>query len=64
MEKKAEEDRRPFVILLDIDMPIMSGWDFLDFLKNRIPYFLNRMNIYILTGYDIPDYLLKINNYF
>lgn len=33
---KSHEDNWPEVILLDINMPIMNGWEFLDSLENQM----------------------------
>ena len=40
----------PDAIFLDISMPIVSGWDFLDQLKNTFSSQLNSVTIYMLTS--------------
>lgn len=43
-------DAMPEIILLDLNMPHKSGWDFLDMLTSCETELLNRTNIYILTS--------------
>ncbi|MBT8295195.1 MAG: response regulator [Gramella sp.] len=40
----------PDVILLDINMPLMDGWQFIDRLKGLYPDLLTRTNIYIVSS--------------
>jgi len=40
----------PSVILLDINMPIMDGWQFLDYLENTYPYLYDETKIFIVTS--------------
>ena len=42
--------RPPDVIFLDLNMPLMSGWDFLDALAPYRRQLLGRCHIYILTS--------------
>ncbi len=56
-------EEMPSVIFLDLDMPIMNGWDFLDqFMKYEQ---LMRLNIFIyITSSSIdPRELEKVNSY-
>ena len=40
----------PDVILLDLNMPVMNGWEFLDELTPLLEEFRKRCRIYILTS--------------
>lgn len=43
-------DRAPAVIFLDLNMPVMDGWEFLDALKPHEQELAHRCHIYILTS--------------
>ena len=42
--------RMPDVILLDLNMPVMDGWDFLDAVASLDPKLNKKCKIYILTS--------------
>lgn len=44
----------PHVILLDLNMPLMSGWDVLEALQPLQPHLLGRCAVYILTSSLAP----------
>ncbi|MBD2769077.1 response regulator [Hymenobacter sp. BT664] len=48
--QQAEPDHLPQVIFLDLNMPVMDGWDFLEALKPQEEQLLGRCFIYILTS--------------
>lgn len=51
--KETDEEHLPDVILLDINMPVMGGWQFLDeFIKLK---FRKKIAIYILSSSTAPD---------
>jgi CheY-like chemotaxis protein len=65
-------DDLPEVILLDINMPIMDGWQFLDEYKSIKPKLLRKIIIYIVSSSispldlarakkisDVSDYIIK-----
>lgn len=46
---------RKTVVFLDLNMPLMSGWDFLDELSRKNPAILLQLEIYILSS-SIEDF--------
>ncbi|MVN75310.1 response regulator [Hymenobacter sp. HMF4947] len=47
-------EQMPDIIFLDLNMPVMSGWDFLEALKAEEQKFIGRCRIYILTSSLAP----------
>ncbi len=45
----------PEVILLDLNMPVMGGWEFYDIFKLKYPQLLNKTKIFILTSSVSPE---------
>jgi len=57
-ESKSSDQRRPDLIILDLNMPIMDGWTFLDSIKAH-NFNINLPHIAILTtSIDKEDYNL------
>lgn len=56
---------KPDVILLDINMPIMNGWDFMEVLQKDHLYNLNGhiVKIYILSSSKDPSDIEKATEY-
>lgn len=53
----------PEIILLDLSMPIMDGWQFLDQFKELIPILQKKISVYICSSSISPsDILLAKNN--
>jgi CheY-like chemotaxis protein len=49
------EKEKPDVVFLDINMPVMDGWEFLDGLKNMN----HKVPVYIVSSSIDPDDLIK-----
>ncbi|MFD1467557.1 response regulator [Hymenobacter caeli] len=48
--QRARPEELPRVIFLDLNMPVMSGWDFLEALQPQQDQLAGRCHIYILTS--------------
>ena len=55
-------DHLPEVILLDLNMPVMDGWEFLELYQEQFPQFASRTKLYILTSSINPKDKEKANN--
>jgi CheY-like chemotaxis protein len=45
-----QTENLPTIILLDLNMPVMSGWDFLDWFEKLNPEIRSKIEIYIVTS--------------
>jgi CheY-like chemotaxis protein len=48
-------DNLPEVILLDLNLPIMDGWEFLETFGQKFPEFVKKMKIFILSSSSDPE---------
>jgi CheY-like chemotaxis protein len=53
----------PDAILIDINMPVMDGWEFLDIIEKQKNLDLSKCKIIILTASQNPDDLEKAKKY-
>ncbi len=53
-----EEDafsKLPALILLDLNMPVMGGWEFLEIFSTTYPHFVERIKIFVLSSSINPE---------
>jgi CheY-like chemotaxis protein len=53
-----EEDaisKLPALILLDLNMPVMGGWEFLELFSTQYPHFVERIKIFVLSSSINPE---------
>ncbi|WP_348824499.1 response regulator [Flavobacterium aestuarii] len=54
---------KPQLIFLDLNMPVMGGWEFLDLFNNSDYYHLNNTKVIILTSTIDPEDIKKSKTY-
>lgn len=62
LQARREEDM-PDAILLDLNMPLMDGWQFLDAVAGLGPAFGEKCRIYILTSSLDHSDVVRVQNY-
>ncbi|WP_207425277.1 response regulator [Pedobacter sp. SYSU D00535] len=62
-DNKLDPKNLPDVILLDLQMPDFSGWDFLDKFADLLPVLKKNIDIYILSSSLDPEDELKSKQY-
>lgn len=62
MEKCTTEEDHPNVIFLDINMPVMDGWDFMEEFNKRLTDV--KTKFIILTTSNDPSYIEKSKSFF
>jgi len=60
---KAEPEKLPDLILLDLNMPVMNGWDFLEIFKDLVNTFSKIPIICILSSTIAPDDIERSKSY-
>jgi CheY-like chemotaxis protein len=53
----------PDIILLDLNMPVLSGWDFMEALRPNEAHLLGRCFIYVLTSSLSPSDMLRVEEF-
>lgn len=61
--KDMEPDKLPDIILLDINMPVMGGWQFLDEFIKMKPKHDKKIAIYILSSSTAPGDKIRAKVY-
>lgn len=62
-EKNIQGGSMPDIILLDINMPRLSGWEFLDEARDVLQFDFSNTQIFMLTTSSNPDDREKANEY-
>lgn len=62
-ENKDEPENLPDIILLDLNMPVLDGWDFLDRFRNHKDEFKKEIIIYIVSSSAIPAEIDRSSQY-
>lgn len=60
---KLKESSLPELLFIDLHMPKLSGWHFLDRLKTFYPELQKQINVYIITSSVDPRDIRKMDNY-
>jgi len=61
--KNINKEELPNVLFLDINMPYINGWDFLQELRVVCPHFSKDSLIYILTSSDFNEDVERAKNF-
>ncbi len=56
-------ENMPEIIFLDINMPVMNAWDFLDLFETKFPQFVMTIPIFILTSSIDPEDKKRAENH-
>ncbi len=59
MQLPEEERKIPNLILLDLNMPVLDGWEFLDLFSQNYPSLHNHVKIALLSSSVNPDDKIK-----
>lgn len=59
----SKHEKRPQLIFLDLNMPVMGGWEFLDLFNTSNYFNLNNTKVIILTSTIDPEDIKKSKSY-
>lgn len=62
-EKSKNSEPFPEIIFVDINMPIMDGWQFIKEYKNLNSELINKSDLYLLSSSINPDESLKAKEF-
>jgi CheY-like chemotaxis protein len=62
-QMQESNDEIPDIIFVDINMPVMDGWQFLDKFKTIKPLLDKKISIYILSSSDAEEDISKSKSY-
>jgi len=54
-KEKDAISKLPALILLDLNMPVMGGWEFLELFSTQYPHFVERIKIFVLSSSINPE---------
>lgn len=63
INKSENQEKKPQLIFLDLNMPVMDGWEFLDLFNNSNYFSLNNTKVIILTSTIDPEDIQKAKSY-
>ncbi len=62
-QSKTKEQKLPDIVFLDLNMPLMDGWQFLEQYKNLMPYFNNDIDLFLLTSSSFEGDLKRARSF-
>jgi CheY-like chemotaxis protein len=62
-DSNSNQEKKPQLIFLDLNMPVMGGWEFLDLFNTSNYFNLNNTKVIILTSTIDPEDIKKSKSY-
>ena len=63
LQSKNKNQQLPDVVFLDLNMPFMDGWSFLEHYKELMPYFNADIELFLLTSSSFEGDLKRARNF-